>query len=159
MVPDIFNPSLHLEKVPELCKTSWVVPVPKITCPRELNHYRSVALTSQLMKTMERLILHHLCPLVSPALDPLQFAYQPGIRVEDAIIYLLHLEQAESTLRVFFFYFSSALNAIQPALLRGKLEGVRVDEQLTAWTIDYLTNRPQSVRLHDSIQFNSVLFV
>ena len=44
-----------------------------------------------------------------------------------------------------FFYFSSVFNTIQPALLRGKLEGARVDEQLTAWTIDYLANIPQYV--------------
>ena len=35
-----------------------------------------------------------------------------------------------------------ASNSVQSALLRGKLEG-RVDEQLTAWTVDYLTLRPQ----------------
>ena len=50
-----------------------------------------------------------------------------------------------------FFYFSSAFNTIQPAWLRVKLEGAGVDEQLTARTIDYLTNRPQYLRLHDCV--------
>ncbi|CAI5676990.1 unnamed protein product, partial [Oreochromis niloticus] len=59
----IFNLSLSLERVPELWKTSCVVPVPKIAHPREPSHFRPVALTSHLMKTMERLILHHLRPL------------------------------------------------------------------------------------------------
>ena len=91
-----------------------------------------------------------------PALDPLQFTYRPGIGVEDAIIYLLHrslshLEQVGNTVRVMFFDFSSAFNTIQPAWLRGKLEGAGVDEQLTACTIDYLTNRPQYLRLHDCV--------
>ena len=52
-------------------------------------------------------------------------------------------------MRVMCFDFSSVLNVIQPALLRGKLEGAGLDEQLTAWTMGYLTNRPQYVRLHD----------
>ena len=52
---------------------------------------------------------------------------------------------------IMFFHFSSAFNTIQPALLRRKLERAGVDEQLTAWTIDYLTNRPQYLRLHDCV--------
>uniref|UniRef100_A0AAV2ME88 Reverse transcriptase domain-containing protein n=1 Tax=Knipowitschia caucasica TaxID=637954 RepID=A0AAV2ME88_KNICA len=48
---------------------------------------------------MERLILTHLRSVVSPTLDPLQFAYRPNIGVEDAVIYFLqrtlsHLEPA-----------------------------------------------------------------
>ena len=88
---------------------------------------------------------------MNPVLDPL-----PGIGVEDDFIYLLHrllsdLEEVGSTVRVMFFYFPRAFNTIQPALLRGKLEEAGVDEQLTAWTIGYLTNRPQYVRLHDCV--------
>uniref|UniRef100_A0AAV2JCD4 Rab GTPase-binding effector protein 1 n=1 Tax=Knipowitschia caucasica TaxID=637954 RepID=A0AAV2JCD4_KNICA len=83
---------------------------------------------------MERLILTHLRSVVSPTLDPLQFAYRPNIGVEDAVIYFLqrtlsHLEPAGSAVRVMFFDFSSAFNT------------------LTAWTINYLSERPQYVRL------------
>ncbi|CAL9691782.1 unnamed protein product [Knipowitschia caucasica] len=96
------------------------------------------------MKTMERLILTHLRSVVSPTLDPLQFAYRPNIGVEDAVIYFLqrtlsHLEPAGSAVRVMFFDFSSAFNTIRPALLRGKMEDAGVDSSLTAWTINYLT--------------------
>ena len=38
-------------------------------------------------------------------------------------------------------------NTIQLARLREKLEGAGVDEQLTAWTIDYPPNRPKYVWL------------
>lgn len=56
--------------------TSCVVPGPKTVHPKEPNHFRPVALTSHLMKTMERIILRHLRPLVGTLLDPLQFAYR-----------------------------------------------------------------------------------
>ncbi|KAM4575517.1 uncharacterized protein V3H82_010004 [Fundulus diaphanus] len=49
---------------------------------------------------------------------------------------------------VMFFDFSSAFNTIRPVLLREKLEDAGVDKHLADWTIDYLTNRPQHVRLH-----------
>lgn len=85
---------------------------------------------------------------MSPKLDPLQFAYKRGTGVDDAVIYLLHrsilhLEELIGSVRVMFFDFSSAFNTLQPLLLKGKLEGVGVDSQLTAWTIVCLTNRPQ----------------
>ncbi len=69
------------------------------------------------MKTMERIILRHLQPLVGTQLDPLQFAHRPGIGVDDAVTYLLHrlllhLEDSVSTVRVMFFDFSSAFNTI-----------------------------------------------
>ncbi|TWW77038.1 hypothetical protein D4764_12G0004280 [Takifugu flavidus] len=141
----IFNLSLSLERVPLLWKTSCVVPVLKTAHAREPNHFRPVALTSHLMKTMERIVLTHLRQLVDSKMDPLQFAYRLGIGVDDAVIYLLHrslshLEGTRSTVRVMFFDFS---------LLRGKMEGAGVDCHLAAWTTDYLTNRLQYVRLRD----------
>ncbi|KAI3368314.1 hypothetical protein L3Q82_008021 [Scortum barcoo] len=104
------------------------------------------------MKTLERLVLAHLRPLVSSFMDPLQFAYQPDIGVDDAVIYLLHtslthLEKAGSTVRIMFFDFSSAFNTIQPRLLWDKLQLAGVDHHLTTWILDYLTHRPQFVRV------------
>ncbi|KAI3351348.1 hypothetical protein L3Q82_005892 [Scortum barcoo] len=69
-----FNLSLKLGRVPQLWKTSCIVPVPKTPHPKELNSYRPVALTSHLMKTLERLVLAHLRPLVSSFMDPVAAA-------------------------------------------------------------------------------------
>ncbi|KAI3355629.1 hypothetical protein L3Q82_004178 [Scortum barcoo] len=97
------------------------------------------------MKTLERLVLAHLRPLVSSFMDPLQFAYQPDIGVDDAVIYLhftppsLTWKKAGSTVRIMFFDFSSAFNTIQPRLLGDKLQLAGVDHHLTSWILDYLT--------------------
>ncbi|KAI3358764.1 hypothetical protein L3Q82_014727, partial [Scortum barcoo] len=128
----------------------------KLRAPRSLNHFRPVALTSHLMKALERIVLRHLRPLVSPNMDPLQFAYQPSIGVDDAVIYLLqrslsHLEDAGNTVRITFFDFSSAFNTIHPSLLRVKLERAGASDQLAAWVTNYLTDRPQFVRLQDCV--------
>ena len=71
----IFSLSLKLVKVPLPWKTSCVVPVPKVSHPKDFNSYRPVALTSHLMKTLEWLVLVHLRPLVGTCMDPLQFVY------------------------------------------------------------------------------------
>ncbi|KAI3355305.1 hypothetical protein L3Q82_018160, partial [Scortum barcoo] len=43
------------------------------------------------LQALESIVLRHLRPLVSPNMNPLQFAYQPGIGVDDAC----HLPAAE----------------------------------------------------------------
>ena len=80
-------------------------------------------------------------------MDPLQFAYQPDIGVDDTVIYplhraLSHLEKPGSTVSIMFFDFSSAFNTIQSRLLRSKLENTGVDHHLLNWIVDYLINRP-----------------
>ncbi|XP_068439610.1 unconventional myosin-XVB [Clinocottus analis] len=58
----LFNLSLKQEEVPVLWKTSCLVPVPKKSMPSGLKDYRPVALTSHVMKVLERLVLAHLRP-------------------------------------------------------------------------------------------------
>ena len=79
--------------MPVLRKTTWLVPVPKKAHPSSPFDYRKVALTLHCMKVLERLVHKILCPMVRPALDPLQFANQAKVGVDDAIIYLLHCVQ------------------------------------------------------------------
>ncbi|KAI4882266.1 hypothetical protein NFI96_007123 [Prochilodus magdalenae] len=107
----VFNLSLRLGRVPATWKTTCLIPVPKKANPKKLNDYRPVALTSHVMKTMERLLLNHLRPQVHHAEDPLQFAYREKVGVEDAILYLLHrvhshLDKGGGAVRVMFTPFS-----------------------------------------------------
>ena len=83
------------------------------------------------MKTLERLVLGQLRPMVRPFTDPLQFTYQPHLGVEDGIIYLLnrvytHLDKLASTVSVILFDFSSAFNTIRPALLGEKMAAMQI---------------------------------
>ena len=73
---NIFNTSLELCHVPACFKASTIIPVPKKAKVTGLNDYRPVALTSVVMKVLERLVLAHLKSITDPALDLLQFAYQ-----------------------------------------------------------------------------------
>ncbi|XP_035812432.2 uncharacterized protein LOC118471519 [Amphiprion ocellaris] len=148
----VYNLSLRLGRVPSLWKTSCIVPVPKKGRPQELNDYRPVALTSHLMKILERLVLQFLQPQVQLVKDPLQFAYQEKVGVEDAVLYLLHralayLDVGGCMVRMLFFDFSGAFNTIHPSLLQEKLNIMAVDPYLVNWITDYLTNRPQFVRV------------
>ena len=96
------------------------------------------------MKTLERFLVCRMRLQVAEDLDPLQFAYQKHIGVEDAILYILrrayaYLDVPGSYVRIMFFDFSSAFNTKPPPILKDKFLGMGVAPSLTSWIIDYLT--------------------
>ncbi len=123
----IFNRSLELCEVPCCFKCSTIIPVPKKPKITGLNDYRPVALTSVVMKSLERLVLAYLKDITRPLLDPLQFAYRANKSVLiDAVnmglhYILQHLDKPGNYARILFVDFSSAFNTIMPDLLSDKL--------------------------------------
>ena len=116
----------------------------------KLNDLRPIALTSVLMKSLERIILSLFLPRVQPHLDPHQFAYRSKRGVEDAIVLFTHniykhLDKPKAYVRTMFIDFSSAFNTIQPHLLIPKLRDYGVCETISAWIFEFLTTRPQFV--------------
>ena len=148
----IFNLSLHLSEVPTCFKQATIIPIPKkssITC---LNDYRPVALTSTIMKCFERLVRTHICSTLPNTLDPFQFAYRTNRSTDDAIALathttLSHLEKGNTYVRMLFVDYSSAFNTIVPAKLVPKLRSLGLKTPLCNWILDFLTSRPQVVRM------------
>ncbi len=117
-----------------------------------LNDYRPIALTPVMMKCFERLVMHHIKSNLPNTLDPLQFAYRPNRSTDDAIsstlhLALTHLENKDSYVRMLFIDFSSAFNTIIPQQLINKLNLLGLNASLCNWILDFLTGRPQSVRV------------
>ena len=134
----LFKQSVDIGVIPTIWKTSVVVPVPKMSSPSELNHFRPVALTSIVMKCFERLILSHILPHVQSQLDPYQFAYRSRRGTDDAIACLLHklfehMETAGTYARILFIDFSSAFNTIQRHVMIDKLQKLEVPAALVHW--------------------------
>ena len=148
----IFNKSFETHTIPTIWKTSEIVPVPKkvkVDCNNDL---RPVALTSIIMKCFEKLILRRLLNQVHTSLDPYQFAYKNARSCEDAVLLMLeklyhHLDTPKHYARILFIDFSSAFNTIQPHLLMQKLSALKVSEQIQAWVLQFLMDRPQFVRV------------
>lgn len=149
---DIFNTSLSQAVVPICFKATTIIPVPKKTSPSCFNDYRPVALTSVLMKCFERLVLQHIRSSLPPSLDPYQFAYRSNRSTEDAVSTALHsalthLDKKDSYVRLLFIDFSSAFNTIIPQQLIQKLLRLGLNASLCNWLLDFLTGRPQAVRV------------
>ncbi len=149
----IFNESLATSVVPTPFKKSVIIPVPKNSKPSCLNDYRPVALTSTVMKVFERLLKKHICSSIPATLDPLQFAYRPNRSTDDAISQVLHssLTHIDSKngnyVRLLFIDYSSAFNTIVPTKLAAKLSDLGLNTSLCDWIQDFLTARPQVVKV------------
>ncbi len=146
--------------VPSCFKSATIIPVPKkpiITC---FNDYRPVALTSIIMKCFERLVKDHISSSLPPTFDPYQFAYRPKRSTVDAIssalhLTLNHLEAKNTHARLLFLDFSSAFNTIIPQHLVSKLAPLGFNTPLRNWLLDFLTHRPQAVRVGNN--FSNVI--
>ncbi|KAK1802700.1 hypothetical protein P4O66_021237 [Electrophorus voltai] len=150
---DIFNLSLTLGIVPSSFKRSTIVPVPKKPRPSDLNDYRPVALTSVVMKCFEKLVRDFITSSLPASTDPLQFAYRHNRSTDDAIAHLLHTtlthldEGRGNYVKMLFVDYSSAFNTIVPSLLTTKLGDLGLHTSLCDWISNFLTDRPQSVRV------------
>ncbi|KAI2650776.1 hypothetical protein H4Q32_000841 [Labeo rohita] len=152
VLTDIFNTSLSQAVVPTCLKSTSIIPVPKKSPVSCLNDYRPIALTPIMMKCFERLVMHNIKTSLPNTLDPLQFAYRPNRSTDDAIsstlhLALTHLENKDSYVRMLFIDFSSAFNTIIPQQLINKLNLLGLNTSLCNWILDFLTGRPQSVRV------------
>ncbi len=112
-----------------------------------------VALTSTVMKVFERLLKKHICSSIPVTLHPLQFAYRPNRSTDDAIPQVLHssLTHIDSKngnyVRLLFIDYSSAFNTIVPIKLAVKLSDLGLNTSLCDWIQDFLTGRPQVVKM------------
>jgi len=144
--------SLFCESYRTATIPATIIPVPKKPRPTESNHYRPVALTSIIMKCLEKLLLNIILPVVAPQLDPLQFAYKAKRGTEDAVACLLHLllqhlDSPCTSARIVFVDFSSAFNTIQRHLLIPKLHHLNIPSRLIHLIHNILSDRLQAVRV------------
>lgn len=140
----LFQLSVDQHTVPKIWKKSVIVPVPKKTCPNDNNDYRPIALTSNVVKVMEKIITEKLRSEVEQQLDPYQFAYSKNRSTSDAIstvvhLVLKHLEISGAYARLVFIDFSSAFNTLHIDLLLRKLAQLNVNPFLIKWYFSFLT--------------------
>ena len=111
-----------------------------------------MALIPVITKCFEKLVHQHIKDFLPSDFNPYQFAYRANGSTEDAIAVALHsalshLEQQQSYVRMLFVDYSSAFNTIIPDILITTLVTLGLPPLICAWIKDFLTNRPQTVRL------------
>ncbi len=149
---DIFNISLSQAVVPTCFKATTIIPVPKKSSPSCFNDYRPVALTPILMKCFERLVMQHIKSVLPPPWTPSSLHIGPIARPmmpSPTALHpaLTHLDKTDTYVRLLFIDFSSAFNTIIPQQLIHKLVQLGLNTSLCNWLLDFLTGRPQAVRV------------
>ncbi len=97
-----------------------------------------------------KLLRNEICSYIPATLDPLQFAYRPNRSTDDAISHVLHssLTLIDSKngnyVRLLFIDYSSALVITKLAV---KLSDLGITSSLCDWIQDFLTGRPQVVKV------------
>ncbi len=92
-----------------------------------LNYDRPDALTSVVIKSLERLVLAHLKDITGPLLDPLPFAYWANRSVDDAVnMGLLYILQHFDSPGTHTCLWTSPFNIIIPDILSSKLTQLTV---------------------------------
>lgn len=158
----IFNLSLTSAIIPPCLKSATIIPVPKKAATTNLNDYRPVALTPVIMKCFERLIAQYIKSSLPSTFDPHQFAYRANRSTEDAITIALHtalnhLERQGTYVRMLFIDYSSAFNTIIPGILIRKLTELGLSPSICTWIKNFLTNRPQTVKVGPHISSTIML--
>ena len=158
---DIFNTSLAQATVPTCLKTSTIIPVPKVQTVTCLNDCIPVALTP-IIKTFERVVMSHIKNSINITSDCHQYAYRQNRSTADAVSAVIHqafthLETSNSYVRLLFLDFSSAFNTIIPQTLVNKLSALGLSSSLCNWILDFLTHRPQSVRINNLTSSPTIL--
>ncbi len=148
--------------MPTLWQKAIITPVPKKSCPQENNDFRPIALTSVVMKCMEKLIVSQLKLEVCPQLDPYQFAYKRHRGTDDAInslvhLVIKHLENPRAYAKLLFVDFSSAFNTLQPHILLKTMQQMNVNPFIIKWFYSFLTNRSQQVRVNRTLSESTII--
>ena len=67
------------------------------------------------------------------------------------LYFICYTESAGASARILFFCFSNAFNTIQPHILVKKLLNWKINNNSIAWVMEYLTSRPQFVKIGDAV--------
>ncbi|KAI3352228.1 hypothetical protein L3Q82_005575 [Scortum barcoo] len=155
VLTDIFNTSLQQAVVPTCLKTATIIPIPKTPTVTGLNDYRPVALTPIVMKCFERLVMAHIKDCIDVTVDPHQYAYRKNRSTEGRHFFCgphsphpLREQRLLCPPALCGFHLSFQHNHIPQTLVQ-KLTTLGLSFTLCNWVLDFLTDRPQSVRIHD----------
>ena len=114
------------------------------------------------MKCFERLVMAHINTIIPETLEPLQSAYRPNRSTDDAISIalhtaLFHLDKWNIYVTMLFIDYSSAFNTIVPSKLINKLRTLGLNTSLCNWILNFLTGRPQVVRVGSNTYVTLIL--
>ncbi|CAG9113625.1 unnamed protein product [Plutella xylostella] len=151
-ITHIINHSLTSGHFPDLWRKAYVIPLPKITNPSSLNHYRPISILPFLSKVLESIVHRQLTAFLSNGglLNPYQSGFRAGHSTTTALLKVTEdirsgMEKRMITVLV-LIDFTNAFNAVDHDLLLAVLEKSKISLAAVSWFSSYLRGRQQAIR-------------
>jgi hypothetical protein len=149
----IFNLSFQTSRVPDSWKIAHVVPIPKVINSSSITDYRPISLTSNICKTMEKMISTELinhCQKLG-IFKKFQYGFLPGKSCELLLLNCVHkwINNTEKKIPtdLISIDFAKAFEKMSHPMLLQKLTALGVHPKIIAWIDSYLQIRLQMVKI------------
>ncbi|CAG9135534.1 unnamed protein product [Plutella xylostella] len=151
-ITHITNHSLDSGNFPDLWRKAYVIPLPKISNPSSLNHYRPISILPFLSKVLESIVHRQLTAFLCNGglLNPYQSGFRAGHSTTTALLKVTEdirsgMENRMITVLV-LIDFSNAFNAVDHDLLLAVLVKSQISPAAVSWFSSYLRGRQQAIR-------------
>ena len=149
----IFNLSFNVGYFPDDLKLSHIIPLLKNGDKSVLTNYRPISLTSNIGKTLEKIVKFRLVKYLDKfnIISKNQFGFRQGRGTHDAHFELTKfivnsLDEGKRCIAV-FLDLAKAFDTVSHPLLLKKLESIGIRGVALDWFTTYLTNRKQRVKI------------
>jgi hypothetical protein len=152
-VASIINSSIRQGVVPFQWKLSRINPLAKTFPPVSVeNDIRPIAITNTLAKISERFVSKFFNEHFEDHLDDNQFGSTSSRSTTEALIHTMHdlflaSEKPGNIIRLLFVDFRKAFDLINHNVLMDKFCSYNFPDHVTVWSLDFLYNRSQFVKL------------
>ena len=149
----LFQKSLNTKSIPQDWKEAYITPVHKGSSRDEASNYRPISLTSGVGKLLEGIvnsaIIEHLN--ANKLLSPSQHGFRPSRSVDtnliDAYEHVTELMDTGSPVDMILLDLAKAFDKVCHRRLNSKLHAIGLHDEVINWTMQFLTNRKQVVRV------------
>jgi hypothetical protein len=149
----MFNLSFQTSCVPANWKIAHIVPIPKVINSSSITDYRPISLTSNICKTMEKLISTELinhCQKLG-IFQKFQYGFLPGKSCELLLLNCVHKWINNTNKKIptdlVSIDFAKAFEKMSHPMLLQKLTALGVHPKIIAWIDSYLQIRLQMVKI------------
>ena len=156
----LFERSMAIVFIPEIWKTTRIVPMLKKGSPLKASNYRPKSLTSAVSKVMERIITDQL--IIIYLLSSQQFGFQ---KKSSTIIQLLDCfndwsasQNAGNSVDVIYLDFAKAFDSVVHSKLLLKLAIYGISGNLLAWIKWFLSDRSHFVSINSASSVSQSVF-
>ena len=147
----LFTKSLNSMSIPNVWRTSNIVPIYKKGSHSDPLNYRPISLTSVCSKTFERILADSIRQYLedSNILSEAQYGFRPGRSVQDQLIltyeYVTQEYDAGRMVELVLFDFRKAFDLVPHGVLLNKLGDLGFGDPLLGWLGDFLSERSMRV--------------